>query len=61
MWPMGLVFLNMEPVLLVLREPIDDKNIHYRAPLMCYEYIYALDFDSSQGLIEKVLNQVLYH
>lgn len=40
MWPMGLVFLNMEPVLLVLREPIDDKNIHYRAPLMCYEYIY---------------------
>lgn len=53
----------MGPVLLVLREPIDGKNIHYSAPLMCYmyEYIYALDFDSSQGLIEKVLNQVLYH
>lgn len=51
----------MGPVLLVLRELIDGKNIHYRAPLMCYEYIYALDFDSSQGLIEKVLNQVLYH
>lgn len=59
MWPMGLVFLNMGPVLLVLRELIDGKNIHYRAPLMYYEYIYALDFDSSQGLIEKVLNQVL--
>lgn len=59
MWPLGLVFLNMGPVLLVLREPIDGKNIHYSAPLMCYEYIYALDFDSSQGLIEKVLNQVL--